>query len=182
MRSKMHDLWLDFCATLLVWLQKWPCGYAVRHPAILGAVRCISKPDQIIGPEGDPYLKRWFVIPRNPIFNIYLHQIVRSDDDRALHDHPWANVSLVLRGRYFEVFEQGVPGQLPDRARERRTGSLTFRWPTSAHRLVVSSPCWSLFITGPRIRAWGFLCSHGWVHWKDFTKPGKPGEIGRGCG
>jgi len=182
MRSKMYDLWLDFCAVLLVWLQKWPCGRAIRHEAILGTLRCIRRPDQIIGPEGDPYLKRWYVIPRNPIFNIYLHQIVRPDDDRALHDHPWANVSLILRGSYFEVFEQGVPGRTPDKARERRAGSLTFRWPTSAHRLVVRSPCWSLFITGPRVRQWGFHCPTGWVHWKDFTKPGKPGEIGRGCG
>ena len=27
---------------------------------------------------------------RNKIFNIYLHQIIRSDDDRALHDHPYS--------------------------------------------------------------------------------------------
>lgn len=182
MRSKINALWLDFCGALLYWLQRWPCGYTVRHPAIVGALRGLDKPDVIIGGEANPYLKRWYVIPRNPIFNIYLHQILRSDDERALHDHPWANVSLILRGRYFEVFEQGIPGHTPDKARERRAGDFVFRLPSRAHRLVVSSPCWSLFITGPRVRRWGFWCPQGWVYWRDFTKPGKPGEIGRGCG
>ena len=41
-------------------------------------------PNFVIGDPADPYLRRWYVIPRNPLFNIYLHQILRSDDDRAL--------------------------------------------------------------------------------------------------
>ena len=28
---------------------------------------------------------------------------------------------------------------------------------------------WSLFITGPVIREWGFHCPNGWRHWKQFT-------------
>ena len=35
-----------------------------------------------------------------------VHNIKRSDHDRALHDHPWNNASLVLKGGYWEV----VPG------------------------------------------------------------------------
>ena len=38
---------------------------------------------------GKNYLSRWHIIPRNRYFNIYLHKFVGSDDDRALHDHPW---------------------------------------------------------------------------------------------
>ncbi len=38
---------------------------------------------------GDFYLLRWWVIPRNEMYNLYLHDIRKSDDDRALHDHPW---------------------------------------------------------------------------------------------
>lgn len=40
-------------------------------------------PDFIIG-GADPYMLRWWVIPRNKVFNIYLHRFLRSDDDRAL--------------------------------------------------------------------------------------------------
>ena len=28
---------------------------------------------------------------------------MRDDEDRALHDHPWHNVSLLLVGQYIEV-------------------------------------------------------------------------------
>jgi hypothetical protein len=48
-------------------------------------------------------MRRWWVIPRNKFFNIYLHHFLHSDDDRALHDHPWWNVSILLRsGSYVE--------------------------------------------------------------------------------
>jgi hypothetical protein len=55
-------------------------------------------PDFVIGGDERPYLLRWWVIPRNKVFNVYLHLFLRSDDDRALHDHPWANASMLLRG------------------------------------------------------------------------------------
>ena len=61
-----------------------------------------GKPHFIIGGVDDPYLLRWFLIPRNHILNVYLHKFLRSDDDRALHDHPWWFVSIMLRGRYLE--------------------------------------------------------------------------------
>lgn len=65
--------------------------------------------DFIIGGAENPYIYRWWVIPRNTIFNIYLHKIVRDDDDRALHDHPWVNCSIILKGRYVEVTPRGRP-------------------------------------------------------------------------
>jgi len=140
--------------------------------------------DFVIGGAERPYLFRWFVIPRNRWFNIYLHKIVRSDDDRALHDHPWWNVSVILQGGYVEVYR---PKWLRDPnhnvSRWRTAGQVTFRRASALHRLELRGEhCWSLFITGPRIRDWGFACPKGWVHWKDFTG-GANGEIvGRGCG
>lgn len=47
---------------------------------------------------GDGYLGRWFIIPRNRWFNVYLHRFTGSDDDRALHDHPWWSLSIMLAG------------------------------------------------------------------------------------
>lgn len=136
--------------------------YAERHT-----------PDFVIGAG---YLYRWWLIPRNPICNIYLHQIRADDDDRALHTHPWINCSIVLDGGYWEHVSGG-------KAIPRRAGSIVFRWPSTAHRLelVNSQPAWTLFITGPRVREWGFWCGERFVHWRDFTAPGKPGQIGRGC-
>lgn len=65
------------------------------------------QPHQIIGGEERPYLLRWYVIPRNRGLNVYLHKFLRDDDDRALHDHPWWFVSVMLWGQYVEVTDQG---------------------------------------------------------------------------
>lgn len=138
--------------------------------------------DFVIGGGGArPYLLRWWMIPRNRFFNVYLHQFLRSDDDRALHDHPWFNLSIVLRGRYFEHTLRA--GGIAVRT-ERHTGAVKLRSPWAAHRveLVHGETCWTLFITGPRMRAWGFHCPRGWVPWWRFTDPATKGAtVGRGC-
>ena len=137
-------------------------------------------PDFIIGGD-DPYLLRWWVIPRNRLFNVYLHRFMRSDDDRALHDHPWSNLSVLLRGGYIEHTQvRGVPRQRVLRAgswRLRALGSMSHRID-----LIDGEPAWTLFVTGPRYREWGFLCPKGWVHWRRFTNDGDGGAtVGRGC-
>lgn len=160
------------------------------------------KPDVIIGAPSDPYLLRWWVIPRNPVFNIYYHVVKRPDDDRALHDDPWVNASIVLEGGYMEVLPANeiLP---PVRTRRlwRPPGSVVVRGAHAAHRLElrVRFPkpvgdyvgtehieARTLFITGPRLRRWGFWCPKGWRHWKDFcgvdADGRNNGQVGRGCG
>ncbi|GGD45901.1 hypothetical protein [Pseudoxanthomonas indica] len=128
--------------------------------------------------------------------NLYLHKFLRDDDDRALHDHPSWAVSFILRNGYTEhtIREGGI-----HKRRFYGPGSLRFLPTTHAHRIELlreivdngdpivrkddpAVPCWSLFLFGPTVREWGFHCpERGWVHWKDFTAAGKPGEIGPGC-
>lgn len=120
---------------------------------------------------------RWWVIPRNRWFNIYLHRISRSDDARARHDHPWVNLSIILKGAYYEYTED-------DRRYFRRFGSVVFRRPTVSHRLEITTdgkPAWTLFITGPVVREWGFICPQGWRHWREFTDSRDSGSVGKGC-
>lgn len=152
-----------------------------------------TKPDVVIGGEDCPYLRRWWLIPRNRFFNIYLHEIVRSDDDRALHDHPWWNVSFVLDGALLEVvplnkgFKATPIGKRPTTSRYLKEGNIVARGAKAAHRLEIRNgmTCRTLFVTGPRIRDWGFHCPHGWRHWKIFTSFDETGDstrVGRGCG
>lgn len=133
------------------------------------------EPDIVIGGWENPYLIRWWLIPRNRFLNIYLHAFMRSDDDRALHDHPWANLSILLQGEYTE---HSLKGQRIVRAggcRLRLTGRF-------AHRIELhNGPCWTLFITGPKYREWGFLCPQGWRHWREFTSGTDGSLIGKGC-
>lgn len=130
-------------------------------------------PDFVIG---DDYLRRWWIVPRNPWCNVYLHDIRKSDDDRAFHDHPWPNSSFLIQGRYIE--------HTPDGSVEREAGEFAFRPAEALHRLEVipGERAISLFITGPKVREWGFACPQGWVHWEDFTSPNDSSKTGRGCG
>ncbi|MFC3674704.1 hypothetical protein [Ferrovibrio xuzhouensis] len=145
----------------------------------LETVSASRDPDIIIGGNDKPYLKRWYVIPRNRWLNVYLHQFLRSDDDRALHDHPWVNCSILLANEYTEVLP--TIGATTT-SRILRPGSVVFRRPRAAHRVLLhAGPAVTLFLTGPRIREWGFWCPQGWRHWEDFTA-GHRGEIvGKGC-
>lgn len=160
-------------------------------PAILGV------PDVDIGPG---YMDRWWL--RYPHVKdkedrdrlglriaAYLHRIKKSDDNRALHDHPWWNISILLVGNYIEhvpVDPSNPAG--PSKSIVRAQGSVVIRSGKMAHRLEVgASPVWSLFIIGPRVREWGFHCPNGWKSWKEFTGYARSGDIkdaykaGPGC-
>lgn len=178
------------------------------------------RPDQVIGEANRPYLHRWYLTPWRNAFqdipeeqrtrwqrfvsrlpNIYLHCIMRSDDDRALHDHPWHWGSFMLAGSYVEVSHEplnvaGLPLRGADAmvvegdlhryqvSRRYSAGALRFHRATFAHRLVIndSDYAWTLLFAGPRIRHWGFHCPSGWVHWRDFTNPDTNGAtVGKGC-
>jgi hypothetical protein len=130
-------------------------------------------PDFIIG---DNYLRRWWVIPRNAMGNVYLHEILQSDDDRALHDHPWQNTSILLSGSYTEHTPEGVF--------ERKAGDVVTRQAESLHRLVIpdGGSALTIFMTGPVVREWGFDCPQGWRHWREFVDARDAGQVGRGCG
>lgn len=132
--------------------------------------------------DGTEYIDRWHLIPRNRWFNIYLHKTM-SDDYRILHDHPWDNISIVLKGGYYETVpaveysEHVNPFFWAKVVRWRKPGSIICRkahWPPHSlslatvveslvPRVIKKRVCWSLFITGPRKRDWGFWTRKGWI-------------------
>jgi hypothetical protein len=139
-----------------------------------------GKPHFVIGSADRPYMLRWWLIPRNPFLCVYLHKFLRDDDDRALHDHPWWFVSVILSGGYGEITDKTI---IP-----RGPFSVAFRRAEHRHRVVLlrdergqPKPCWTLVIRGRVVREWGFWCPKGFVHWKQFVAPHNKGEVGRGC-
>ena len=104
-----------------------------------------------------------------------VHWILKSDDDRALHDHPFDSISIVLKGGYWEHRKDGS-------RKWCGPGTIIRRKAEDAHRLelrvdhgwawVEHVPCWSLFITGPWRRDWGFHTGYGWVYWRDYLDDG----------
>lgn len=161
---------------------------AARIVQPMGEGDAVIKPDFIIKNARGEYLRRWFItrwtddnhpLKGKRLPNSMLHHILDSDDDRALHDHPWDNMSIVVWGGYVEhVFARPpVEGmELPPVIQKRRrAGSIVFRRAELAHRLVLNKrwnhmnsdalvPCWTIFITWRKRREWGFWCEkHGTV-------------------
>lgn len=150
-----------------------------------------GKPHFYIGGEQNPYLMRWFLIPKNPFLNVFLHKFVRDDDDRALHDHPWPFCSIMIRGKYLEV-----TGESEVDVAERYAPSICFRRANHKHRVVLWNlidvvndklvsakiPCWTIIVTGPQSRTWGFWCKENrFVPWYDFVDLTDEGKVGKGC-
>lgn len=131
---------------------------------------------------GADYLLRWHLIPRNRWFNIYLHKFIGNDDDRALHDHPWWSLSIRLRGQLKEHFYKAPFWKFPNFQESVRLAPMVcFRHANFAHRLEIvnNKPAWTIFITGPRKRDWGFHCPKGWQHWSTMTT--EDGKTIGGC-
>jgi hypothetical protein len=170
-------------------------GWAKRQAwrALLWLAKRVARrlPDFVVGGLETPYLVRWHVLPRNRFFNCYLHLFVRSDDDRALHDHPWASCSIILAGRYREILPDSVGGAT--RGVLRESGAVALRRASAPHRVelllkqaravdaaLFGGAALTFFLTGPVVRGWGFHCRRGWVPWTRFVAS-NPGEVGAGC-
>jgi hypothetical protein len=122
---------------------------------------------RVIGGEADPLLVRYIVF-RMLRCGIYVHKLCRSDYDRALHDHPWPFISIILKGSYTEVHDQTINGQMVYQHHSR--GAILVRPAEWRHRFVLrsdrTSPTWTLVIVGRRQRPWGFFLPTGWCWWR----------------
>lgn len=99
-------------------------------------------------------MERWVL--NVGLFSIRIHHWRSSDDGRFFHDHPWNFITLVLRGSYVDVSTSG---------RESMTlGTIRYRSATHAHTTEVApSGCWTIVLTGPVVRRWGFWVKDRWV-------------------
>lgn len=127
-----------------------------------------------IGIKGDIYMRRWRFFPDwLPGFRI--HNILRSDDDRALHDHPFSFLTIILKGGYWEFLSDGSrtwhgPGSVlwrPAKTLHRiELATRTFDCPEDRWQELV--PAWTFVFRSRYFREWGFQTRSGWVHNKKF--------------
>lgn len=106
--------------------------------------------------------------------SIRIHRIKKSDDDRALHDHPWKFVTVILKGGYYEVrpiysdwycFVGDSTEVVTQRYQSGESikwhgpGSILVRRHTDFHRLIVpeGGEAWTMFCTGKYMHKWGFM-------------------------
>jgi hypothetical protein len=109
---------------------------------------------------------------------LYLHHILKSDRDDALHDHPWPYSTLILWGGYDEVLphDHSHFNDAPDTfTTTQKMFSVLHREASSAHRLILKKPAWTLFWRGLRERKWNFITPDGKrIYWRDYLSK-RPG-------
>lgn len=154
---------------------------------------CQRPPHEHVGDHDDPYMLRWFMQKKYRLFdtqagellrrfwciegrrleNAYVHRFIRSDEDHALHDHPWSWVTVLLDGSYWEHVPANPADPAGPTRRERRSaGDIVVRGNAARpHRVEITPgrPVTTLFLTAEKSREWGFWCERGWRHWRDFV-------------
>lgn len=139
------------------------------------------------GRDTGPYLIRWAI--NTPLFGIKLHHILRSDEDRDLHDHPWSFLSMILWGGYWEHqaefvfgnprfdYRDSVSGRPSTVRRWHGPGSILWRPAPSPHRLELpaGASTWTLVITSAKKREWGFRTVCGWIPWTEYWRAKRDG-------
>jgi len=121
------------------------------------------------------YMERWWLFNPTPPLNsgkgrrfewlpsVRIHHILRADNDRHLHNHPWDARTIILKGCYVERRENNrINVMLPGNT--QRIGAHTF------HRIetVSQGGVWTLFISWKWQHVWGFKTDKGFVEWQDY--------------
>lgn len=124
--------------------------------------------------ELGPLFTRYYLFESKPL-SVYIHCFHTSDEDRALHDHPWSFLSFLFHRGYWEWTpyttgwgEGAVVGSKPH---WRPRFSILYRPATWAHRVELAAPdTWTLVFRFKRTREWGFWPSGVWQQWQAYGK------------
>jgi len=85
------------------------------------------------------YMQRWIL--QTPWGTFRLHHILRSDEARALHDHPWDFTSILLTGGYDEILPRADGSEY---CVHHPRWSVVRHAAEDQHRLIVHRPVWTL--------------------------------------
>lgn len=96
-----------------------------------------------------------YTLIKSSWFNVYLHQLDAPKwHPVGCHDHPWWFVTLLIKGGYLEnnkgLLSRKYPGQILYRSADY-THDVTTPYGRS----------WSIVLTGPKSRNWGFMKCEG---------------------
>ena len=116
--------------------------------------------------DGKPHFHRLPLLLGKHRISIYLHHFVGPDDARDPHDHPKWFLSIGLWGSYTETrYNSGI------KAGVRKFTAPWIRWFPAEHAHQLSNcNAWTLVITGPVKRQWGFWAGpHQWVDKQEYV-------------
>jgi hypothetical protein len=124
------------------------------------------------------YMGRWWLFNPYPasgeakrfgwgwLPSVRIHHIMREDDDRHLHDHPWNARTILLEGWYTEQRQHLVL-----KYNRTRTKGYTGRLLFGEYHRITAVPevgVWTLFITWKQRGTWGFDVDGVKVPWREY--------------
>lgn len=123
--------------------------------------------------DGDVYLFRRRIF-QTPMLALYLHDIEQGDEiTEALHSHPFAFISLILRGGYTEITaspEGADIGPISQQTHMRGDLNVFPRGTKKIHTIISALPdTKTLVLAGRRRDSWGwFVDGRGLVKWSEY--------------
>ncbi len=136
---------------------------------IYNLIRKLFLVKEIISIFGNVHFRRYRLL-QTPWFAIYIHQILRSDEDLDMHDHPWNFTSVILSGSYEESVTYPPHHESVEHYRYYQ-GDVVEHNGEEAHRLrLMSKEVWTLVIVSGRQREWGYQTKAGWVGHKEYRQ------------
>lgn len=138
---------------------------------------------EIWSQEGELHFRRYRLLS-TPWFNIYIHHILKSDEDAHPHDHPWHFVSIILWGGYIERWLGAYENYrywmgVPLREDVRGIGNLIIHNAKDFHQITLrKKSAWTLVFTSSRERpSWGYQTSEGWMDFKKYRQLKRAGQL-----
>ena len=117
---------------------------------------------EIRSKTGELHFKRWQII-KTPWFSLYLHNILKEDQDRHQHDHPWNISVLILWGGYWE--ESG------NKLKFCRPGTVVKHKYNEFHKIKeILASTWSLALVSNPKHKWGYNTEQGWIDNKKYRE------------
>lgn len=144
---------------------------------------------EIKSKEGEVHFRRYRLL-WTPLFSIYLHNILKSDEDKHLHSHPWDYTSIILRGGYTEFLARrtnlydillsflfsSCPDPFQTEINTFKPFSMVRRKKEDYHKISLLSPTWTLVWTGRRNESWGYLVNNEHVDHETYRKNKNEGK------
>lgn len=124
---------------------------------------------EIVAKNGELHFRRYRLLAL-PWLRIYVHQILVSDYDAHMHDHPWHFESRIMSGSYREDCSL-YPDYDVVWSREYTAGDTIKHHAQDVHKLTLTSKeVWTFVITWGRPRVWGYQTEQGWIDHETYRK------------
>jgi hypothetical protein len=154
-------------------------------------IRFLFLVKEIVSQEGVVHFRRYRLISL-PFLNLYVHQLLHSDMDAHMHDHPWNFDSFILFGSYLEqasyprkkwigkditsAKQEGM--SLAIHSGKYSAGDLISHTRNDVHRITLLTPVvWTLVLTTGFKSEWGYQTKEGWIQHQEYRKLKNEGKL-----